>query len=78
MRRIGRMETELSKGFDSYTALLDDDSVQKKLDRLGRHHTRKKPSKRTAIAPIWRTPLPQKRKSQNDPSRLANRNPRNR
>jgi hypothetical protein len=40
LRRIGRMETELSTGFDSYTALLDDDGVQKKLDRLGRHHTR--------------------------------------
>ena len=40
MRRIGRMETELSTGFESYTALLDDDGVQKKLDHLGRHHTR--------------------------------------
>jgi hypothetical protein len=40
MRRIGRMETELATGFESYTALLDDDGVQKKLDRLGRHHTR--------------------------------------
>jgi hypothetical protein len=40
MRRIGRMETELSKGFDSYTALLDDEGVQNKLDRLARHHTR--------------------------------------
>jgi hypothetical protein len=40
LRRICRMETELSAGHDSYTALLDDESLQKKLDRLGRHHTR--------------------------------------
>jgi hypothetical protein len=40
LRRICRMETELSAGHDSYTALLDDEGLQKKLDRLGRHHTR--------------------------------------
>lgn len=40
LRRIARMETELSAGHESYTALLDDDILQKKLDRLGRHHTR--------------------------------------
>jgi hypothetical protein len=40
LRRICRMETELSAGHDSYTALLDDENLQKKLDRLGRHHTR--------------------------------------
>src|SRR5205085_8422811 len=40
LRRITRMETELCAGHDSYTALLDDDGLQKKLDRLGRHHTR--------------------------------------
>jgi hypothetical protein len=40
LRRIARMETELSSGHASYTALLDDESLQKKLDRLGRHHTR--------------------------------------
>jgi hypothetical protein len=40
LRRITRMETELSAGHDSYTALLDDESLQKKLDRLGRHHAR--------------------------------------
>ena len=34
------METELSAGHDSYTALLDDENLQKKLDRRGRHHTR--------------------------------------
>src|SRR5207247_2010165 len=31
---------ELSAGHDSYTSLLDDETLQKKLDRLGRHHTR--------------------------------------
>ena len=40
LRRICRMETELSTGRDSYAALLDDENLQKKLDRLGRHHTR--------------------------------------
>jgi hypothetical protein len=40
MRRIVRMETELSAGHDSYTALLEDESLQQKLDRLGRHHAR--------------------------------------
>jgi hypothetical protein len=40
LRRIGRMETELSAGHESYTALLDDEILQKKLDRLGRNHTR--------------------------------------
>jgi hypothetical protein len=40
LRRIARMETELSAGHDSYASLLDDETLQKKLDRLGRHHTR--------------------------------------
>src|ERR1700736_5111809 len=47
LRRIVRMrityasvETELSAGHESYTALLDDEILQKKLDRLGRNHTR--------------------------------------
>jgi hypothetical protein len=40
LRRIGRMETELSAGHASYTALLEDETLQKKLDRLARHHTR--------------------------------------
>jgi hypothetical protein len=40
LRRIARMETELSAGHESYTVLLDDEALQKKLDRLGRHHTR--------------------------------------
>ena len=40
LRRIARIETELSSGHASYTALLDDESLQKKLERLGRHHTR--------------------------------------
>jgi hypothetical protein len=40
LRRAGRMETELCAGADSYTALLDDEALQKKLDRLSRHHTR--------------------------------------
>ena len=40
LRRLCRMETELSAGHASYTALLDDESLQKKFDRLGRHHTR--------------------------------------
>src|SRR5437588_4276287 len=31
LRRICRMETELSAGHDSYTALLDDENLQKKL-----------------------------------------------
>lgn len=40
LRRIRRMETELCAGASSYTALLDDEELQKKLDRLARHHTR--------------------------------------
>ncbi len=40
LRRIRRMETELCSGAQSYTALLDDDQLQKKLDRLARHQTR--------------------------------------
>src|SRR5205807_6190506 len=40
LQRICKIETELSAGHDSYTALLADDDLQKKLDRLARHHTR--------------------------------------
>ncbi len=40
LRRIRRMETELCSGAHSYTDLLDDDQLQKKLDRLARHQTR--------------------------------------
>jgi hypothetical protein len=40
LRRIARMETELSAGHESYASLLDDETLQKKFDRLGRHHTR--------------------------------------
>ncbi len=40
LRRIRRMETELCSGAESYTQLLDDDQLQKKLDRLARHQTR--------------------------------------
>ncbi len=40
LRRIRRMETELCSGAESYTQILDDDQLQKKLDRLARHQTR--------------------------------------
>src|SRR6202011_2557171 len=40
LRRMRRMETAACSGHDSYTAILDDDVLQKKLDRLGRHKTR--------------------------------------
>ena len=40
LRRVRRMETELCGGHASYTAVLDDEVLQKKLDRLARHHTR--------------------------------------
>ena len=40
MRRILRMETELCSTAKSYTELLDDDEIQKKLDRLARHDER--------------------------------------
>ena len=40
LRRIRRMETELSSVAGSYLELLNDDAVQKKLDRLARHKTR--------------------------------------
>jgi hypothetical protein len=35
-----RMETEACAGHDSYTAILNDEILQKKLDRLARHKTR--------------------------------------
>jgi hypothetical protein len=40
LRRMRRMETEACSGHDSYTAILDDEILQKKLDRLARHKTR--------------------------------------
>ncbi|MDQ6759204.1 MAG: hypothetical protein M3Z32_04965 [Acidobacteriota bacterium] len=40
LRRVGRMETEACAGRATYTELLDDEALQKKLDRLARHHTR--------------------------------------
>jgi hypothetical protein len=40
LRRIRRMETELCSGAQSFTDLLNDDQLQKKLDRLARHQTR--------------------------------------
>ena len=40
LRRIRRMETELCAAAQSFTELLNDDQLQKKLDRLARHHTR--------------------------------------
>lgn len=40
LRRMRRMETEACSGHDSFTAILDDESLQKKLDRLARHKTR--------------------------------------
>ena len=38
--RVQRMETEACAGKNSYTEILIDDVLQKKLDRLDRHHTR--------------------------------------
>jgi hypothetical protein len=40
LRRMRRVETAACSGHDSYTAILDDDVLQKKLDRLARHKTR--------------------------------------
>lgn len=40
LRRMRRMETEACSGHDSYTAILDDELLQKKLDRLAHHRTR--------------------------------------
>jgi hypothetical protein len=40
LRRVRRMETELCAAAQSYRDLLDDEQLQKKLDRLSRHHTR--------------------------------------
>jgi hypothetical protein len=40
LRRIRRMETELCSTATSYSELLDDDEIQTKLDRLGRHKAR--------------------------------------
>src|SRR5260370_7492849 len=40
LRRIRRMETELCATAVSYAELLDNEVVQKKLDRLARHKTR--------------------------------------
>ena len=38
--RVCRMETEACADKSTYTELLDDEVLQKKLDRLARHHTR--------------------------------------
>ena len=38
--RVRRMETEACSGKTSYSEILDDEVLQKKLDRLARHHTR--------------------------------------
>jgi len=40
LRRIRRMETELSAGVASYLDLLDNEHTQTKLDRLARHKSR--------------------------------------
>src|SRR5207253_8534866 len=40
MRRIRVMETEACSGHDSYTAIINDEPLQKKLERLARHKTR--------------------------------------
>jgi hypothetical protein len=40
LRRMRRMETEACSGHESYTAILDDDVLQERLDRLARHKTR--------------------------------------
>ena len=39
LRRIRRLEADLCRGLDPLAAL-DDEALQRKLDRLGRHHTR--------------------------------------
>ena len=38
--RVRRMESEACSGKRSYAEMLDDEGLQKKLDRLARHHTR--------------------------------------
>ena len=38
--RVQRMETEACDGKSAYAEILDDEVLQKKLDRLARHHTR--------------------------------------
>jgi hypothetical protein len=38
--RVRRMETEACAGKMNYSEILDDEPLQKKLDRLARHHTR--------------------------------------
>ena len=38
--RVRRLETEACAGKSSYIEMLDDEALQKKLDRLARHHTR--------------------------------------
>jgi hypothetical protein len=40
LRRIRRMETELCAGAATYLALLNNDEIQTKLDRLARHKSR--------------------------------------
>ena len=40
LARVRRMETEACAGKSTYTEILDDEVLQKKLDRLARHHTR--------------------------------------
>src|SRR6266849_4834898 len=48
LRRIRRMETELCATAASYAELLENEAIQKKLDRLARHKTR---IERTSTAP---------------------------
>lgn len=40
LRRMRRMETEACVSHDSYSGILDDEILEKKLDRLARHKTR--------------------------------------
>lgn len=40
LARVSRMETEACAGKSTYTEMLDDEGLEKKLDRLARHHTR--------------------------------------
>src|SRR5205823_7184443 len=40
MRRIRRLETEACSGHATYTEILNNDPLQKNLDRLARHRTR--------------------------------------
>ncbi len=40
LERVRRMETEACAGKSTYSEMLDDELLQKKLDRLARHHTR--------------------------------------